>query len=163
MRVLPPIPPDPRPTEKEIAAELRKQDGGVKTMSHDMRRHFAEMTWEHTKKENEPDLFWWPFAPNPMHYEAYHISNEWRRIRREVLKEAGHKCACCPNKAKQVHHRCYRPRVMAGEDTSLLIALCIKCHKTVDFDENGKVRDAHSKERVLADLFTREGERMATA
>jgi len=163
MRELPPIPPDPKPAGKEIAAELRKQDGGVKAMSRDMRRRFAEISWKLKKKEKEPDLFWWPFAPNSMGYDSYLVSNEWRRIRRKVLKEAGHKCACCRSKATQVHHRCYRPRVMSGEETSLLIALCRDCHKTVDFDEKGKVRDAHSKERVLAELFAREGERMARA
>jgi hypothetical protein len=57
--------------------------------------------------------------------------------------------------------RCYRPRVMSGADTSLLIALCRTCHKTVDFDEQGKGRSAQSKERVLAELFSRETERLA--
>ena len=50
---------------------------------------------------------------------------------------------------------------MSGADGSLLIALCHTCHKTVDFDERGKVRDARSKERVLAELFERETERLA--
>jgi hypothetical protein len=51
---------------------------------------------------------------------------------------------------------------MSGADTSLLIALCGACHKAVDFDENGKVRDAHSKERTLAEMFARESERLSS-
>jgi len=80
---------------------------------------------------------------------------------RSAEKQADNKCACCPNKATQVHHRCYRPRVLSGEDTSLLIALCATCHKTVDFDERGKVREAHAKERILAEMFDRESKRLA--
>lgn len=160
-RSLAPIPPDPRPTKREIDAELRKQEPGVKSLSRDMRLRFAELIWYAAAKTKDPDLFWHPFAPEPMWYEAYLISDEWRRISRAVKKAAGGKCACCPNKATQVHHRCYRPRVMSGADTSLLIALCGTCHKNIDRDEQGKPRDAHSKERVLAELFAPETERLA--
>lgn len=111
--------------------------------------------------KTHPDLFWHPFAPEPMWYEAYLISKEWRAISRKVKQEAGNKCACCPNEAREVHHRCYRPRVMSGKDTSLLIALCHDCHKTVDRDENGKVRSNLEKERVLAELFARESKRLS--
>jgi len=49
---------------------------------------------------------------------------------------------------------------MSGDDKSLLIALCHDCHKIVDFDENSKVRTNLEKERVLAELFARESERV---
>jgi ferredoxin len=51
--------------------------------------------------------------------------------------------------------------VLSGEDTSLLIPLCATCHKTVDFDDGGKVREAHAKELTLAEMFDRESERLA--
>ncbi len=66
-----------------------------------------------------------------------------------------------PEKATEVHHRCYRPRVLSGEDTSLLIALCGACHKTVDRDERGEPRDNQSKERTLTEMFDRESKRLA--
>jgi hypothetical protein len=155
-RTLPPIPADPKPTKQQINAELRIQEGSMRSLPRDKRLRFAEMSW----RSKHPDLFWHPFAPEPMWYEAYLISDEWRHIRRAVKKSAGGKCACCASKATQVHHRCYRPRVLSGADMALLIALCGDCHNPVDFDERGKVREAREKERVLAELFARETERL---
>jgi hypothetical protein len=125
----------------------------------EMQRKFAAFYCYAEQKQKFPDMFWHPFAPSG--YDAYLVSDKWRAISRKVKAEAGNKCACCPNKATQVHHRCYRPRVLSGEDTSLLIALCRTCHKTVDFDERGKVREAHAKERTLTEMFDRESERLA--
>jgi hypothetical protein len=51
-------------------------------------------------------------------------SKEWRAISTEVKQAAANKCACCPNEAREAHHRFYRTRVMLGKDRSLLIVLC---------------------------------------
>lgn len=112
------------------------------------------------QKAKQPDLFWHPFAPEPQVYGPYLASKKWRAISTEVKQAAGNKCACCPNEAKNVHHRCYRPRVMSGDDRSLLVALCRDCHRTVDFDENKKVRSNREKERVLGEMFKRESKRL---
>lgn len=164
MRMLPPIPPDNwTPTKKQIETELRKQTyttfhkSSPKEM--EMERKLAALVCWDEQRRKFPDSFWHPFAPSG--YGAYLKSDAWRRISRKIKAEAGNKCACCPNKATQVHHRCYRPRVLSGEDTSLLIALCATCHKTVDCDERGKPRDSLSKERTLAEMFDRESERLA--
>lgn len=157
-RTLPPIPPEPKPTKKQIAVELRRQNF-AKSVPGKMQRHMAEFFCYAEQKLKFPDMFWHPFAPSG--YEAYLISDTWRRISRKMKADAGHKCACCQNKATQVHHRCYRPRVLSGEDTSPLIALCATCHKTVDFDERGKVREAHAKERKLFEMFDCESKRLA--
>lgn len=157
-RRLPSIPPDPSPTKRQIEAELRRNTF-AKSVAVEMQRHIAEFFCHAKMKFQFPDRFWHPFSPSG--YEAYLISDTWRRISRKIKAEAGHKCACCPNKATQVHHRCYRPRVLSGKDTSLLIALCATCHKAVDFDEHGRVREAHAKERMLAEMFDRESERLA--
>jgi hypothetical protein len=156
-RKLPPIPPEPRPTKEEVDAELKKQTF-TKSFPDAMQRHTAEFFCHAHNKLQQPDLFWHPFAPSG--YDMYLKSEKWRQISKRIKAEAGNKCACCPNKATQVHHRCYRPRVLSGEDTSLLIALCAACHKTVDFDEHGKVREANAKERTLGAMFDRESERL---
>jgi hypothetical protein len=156
-RTLPPIPPDPKPTKKQIEAELRKTSFD-RSVPSEMQRKVAAVSCYAEQKRNFPDLFWHPFAPSD--YAGYLISDKLRAISRKIKAEAGSKCACCPKKATQVHHRCYRPRVLSGEDTSLLIALCATCHKTVDFDERGKVREADAKERTLAEMFDRESERL---
>jgi 5-methylcytosine-specific restriction endonuclease McrA len=160
MRILPLIPPDPEPTEKEIDAQLQKHKFS-ETLSLKMQRKAAAFYWRADQKIKNPDLFWWPFAPEKEEYDKYRASEQWLQIREKVKQAAGYKCACCPNRATEVHHRCYRPRVMLGEDTSLLIALCSKCHKTVDFDANNKSRDANSKERVLRGMFDRETARLS--
>jgi hypothetical protein len=157
-RTLPKIPPDPNPTKKQIEAELRKASFD-RSVPSEMQRKLAALYCYAEQKRKFPDLFWHPFAPSG--YDAYLISDKWRAISRKIKADAGSKCACCPNKATQVHHRCYRPRVLSGEDTSLLIALCATCHKTVDFDERGKVREAQAKEHTLAEMFDRESERLA--
>jgi hypothetical protein len=159
-RKLPNIPAEPKPTRKQINASLRQHADLLKGLPPGQRLPTAEFFWWADERQKYPDLFWHPFAPDPVWYEAYLRSPEWRRIGDKVKENAGHKCACCPNRATQVHHRCYRPRVLAGEDLSLLIALCGRCHKTIDFDERGKVREANEKERVLAALFHRESERL---
>jgi hypothetical protein len=156
-RTLPPIPPEPKPTKEEIDAELQERTF-VNFAPEKIRREMAEFFCYADRKHQSPDLFWHPFAPSG--YAAYLKSDIWRRISKKIKAEAGNKCACCPNRATQVHHRCYRPRVMTGEDTSLLIALCAECHRTIDFDEQGKVREAHAKERTLAKMFDCETERL---
>jgi len=160
LRTLPLIPPEPEPTEKEIDAQLQKHKFS-ETLSLKMQTKAAAFFWRADQKIKNPDLFWWPFAPEAAWYDKYLVSDEWLQISEKVKQEAGYKCACCSKKAENVHHRCYRPRVLSGEDTSLLIALCEKCHKTVDFDANGKSRDANSKERVLREMFDRETARLS--
>jgi hypothetical protein len=160
MRTLPPIPPEPEPTQEEIDIELQKHQFAP-SLPHETQRRMAEFFWRANQKAKYPDLFWRPFAPEAEWYDKYLASDEWWQISETVKQEAGHKCACCPKKAKNVHHRCYRQRVLSGEDTSLLIALCRKCHKIVDFDENSKSRDANSKERVLREMFDREIARLS--
>jgi hypothetical protein len=160
VRKLPRIPSDPRPSAKELNEQMRKHRDLIKRLPREKCRGVAEFFWIADQRQKSPDLFWHPFAPDPMWYEAYLKSAQWRQISSQVKKGAGYKCACCPNEATQVHHRCYRPSVMSGEDTSLLIALCGVCHKSVDFDESEKIRDAHSKERVLGEIFARETERL---
>ncbi|SRR6266478_2507957 len=159
-RMLPRIPPDPEPTEKQIDAELRKVKF-AKSLPSEMQRKFAAVFWRADQMRKFPDRFWHPFAPDPMWYNAYLNSDTWRRMSKKIKADAGHKCSCCPKKSTQVHHRCYRPRVLSGEDTSLLIALCGRCHKAVDRDERGEPREANSKERTLAEMFDRESKRLA--
>jgi hypothetical protein len=159
-RMLPPIPPDPEPTEKQIDTELRKVKFD-KSLSSEKRRQFAAVFWRSDRRLKSPNKFWHPFAPDPRWYKDYLNSDMWRRISEKIKTDAGHKCACCPKKSTQVHHRCYRPRVLSGEDTSLLIALCGTCHKAVDRDKGGKPREANAKESTLAEMFNRESKRLA--
>lgn len=61
-RALPPIPPDPRPTKKQIKAF-------AKSVPNEWQREFAEFFCGAEQRLNSPDLFWHPFAPSG--YDAY--------------------------------------------------------------------------------------------
>src|SRR5664279_4656135 len=102
LRKLPPIPADPKPSRKQVDAELRKRSF-VKSIPRKRQREFAAFFWEADQRQKYPDLFWHPFAPEPMWYEAYLNSKEWRAISRKVKQEAGNKCACCPIEAREAH------------------------------------------------------------
>src|SRR5262245_53564386 len=123
MQVLPPIPPDLIPTDEEIQEELNRDSTWARGLPPDLRRRFAEMGWELRRRKEAPDAFWHPFAPDAAWYQAYLQSPTWKQIRKRVLERAAYRCEACSAKATEVHHRCYRPRILAGQDTSLLVAL----------------------------------------
>ena len=60
---------------------------------------------------------------------------ELKRVRIEVLKKSKGKCEICGNTAKIVHH-------IDGDKSkhliNNLIALCINCHESLHYDDEGK-------------------------
>ena len=154
-----PIPPDPEPSAAEIEAQVRTQSG----MPERLRLRMAVHNWRMEKLQTDPNAFLVCFATNIRQfpggghdYEIYQQSSLWKRIRRKVLKYAEHRCAGCLEKATEVHHRDYRPRVLAGDDLSPLVALCHKCHHQVHNNEQGRRRDDWSAcEQVLAVMVSR--------
>lgn len=105
------------------------------------------------KKEEDPNAFLVPFATEVPGYNDYLDSALWKRIGRRVLKAAEHECACCPAKATQVHHRDYRPRVLSGDDDTMLVALCKACHDEIHTAPDGRRRDTWNE--TEADLLRR--------
>lgn len=63
-------------------------------------------------------------------YQKYCASDEWKVIRDRVLERDSHTCQDCGKRAITVHHLSYRPEVMAGEDDSQLVSLCVPCHES---------------------------------
>lgn len=110
--------------------------------------------------EQHPDKFLVAFVRNKDWYENEYLTGTlWKSIRERVLKDASHKCACCPAKATEVHHRDYRPRVLSGDDISPLVALCRKCHRRID-EVKGK-NSWNESERLLAELVAAEEARVS--
>ena len=120
----------------------------------------ARLHWRGEKRKEDPDAFLVAFVgwiPN-FDYNAYLSSEQWQGIRRRKMEAAEYKCKCCKRRATQVHHRDYRPRVLAGEDLSPLVALCHQCHNMVEYDDTGRKRDVwQDKERILAELTAGRG------
>lgn len=151
-----PIPPDPEPTEAEIEEEILRKFSGATLPDHvrEIARFFchARMRLEH------PDSFLAPFSTwNPdLNYPAYLKSHRWHEIKSRVLGKAGRECAGCLDQATQVHHRDYRPRVLAGEDDTPLVPLCKSCHDKVHYKEDGTRRQVwQEEERALTGLVKR--------
>jgi 5-methylcytosine-specific restriction endonuclease McrA len=134
--MLPPIPPDPEPTKSELAryfADWRGLDGWLL-------RSAAQLSWCVAGRQQSPNNFRAPFPPDD--YKSYLDSPLWMQIRTKVLDQAGYRCAVCRKKATQVHHRDYRPRILAGDDISLLVPVCRKCHRNVHKTADGKMRES---------------------
>jgi hypothetical protein len=155
---LPPIPPEPNPSPAEYSKYLDQPF--TPDCPEQIRVAFAGLSWKYYARQREPNLFLVPFKPmTDTEYQAYLRQPLWQAIRERVLTAAGYECACCDNRATDVHHRDYRPNVMSGEDLSPLVALCRKCHRKVD-GIKGK-ETWNRAEALLADLVAKKDARLA--
>jgi 5-methylcytosine-specific restriction endonuclease McrA len=117
-----------------------------------VRRRLAALSWRVRVSTENPNAFRVHFVPDINAYNEYLKSPIWKEIRQRVLTAANFECAGCFDHATEVHHRDYRPRVLAGEDITPLVALCTECHRTVDGD-GSKARDTwNEREAILAAL-----------
>lgn len=148
---LPPIAPDREPTDVELAAEIAalrpRWTGDEKLL-----REFACLQWRAKAAEVDPNSFLVPFADSVPYYQSYLDSEEWKRIRSQLLRAANKECAGCEKGATQVHHRDYRPRVLRGGDLAALVPLCGDCYNKVDKIRGKRRDDWNEKERILARL-----------
>jgi len=134
---LPALPPDPVPSEAEIQAVIQRRGIPVRkdvTGRGDITFALARITWKMERQAEDPNAFLVPFSTDPQafggrSYEAYRNGPVWKAQRKRILDRAGGLCVGCGAKATQVHHRDYRPRVIAGEDDVPLVALCRSCHQ----------------------------------
>jgi hypothetical protein len=135
---LPALPPDPVPSEAELQAIIERRRIPVRpdaTGRADITLALARITWKMERQAEDPNAFLVPFSTDPQAfgskaaYDAYRKEPEWKAQRQRVFDRAGGMCVGCGAKATQVHHRDYRPRVIAGEDDVPLVALCRSCHQ----------------------------------
>ncbi|WP_262267301.1 MULTISPECIES: HNH endonuclease [Microvirga] len=156
--ILSPILPDPIPTEDQLKLFSVASTGDPR-----LDRFKAETKWRDVLIERDENAFLVPFVSwirPAIDYNAYLKTPLWKGIKRKVLAKAGRKCACCLQRATEVHHRDYRPRVLAGEDLSPLVPICRSCH---DLIENERNKGWHSGESKLAELVNTENQRLAGA
>lgn len=82
-------------------------------------------------------------------YAEYLQSDLWSKIRARVLSAAGHRCHGCKGHANEVHHRSYCLEVLVGRNLAPLVAICRKCHKQIEFDQqSNKTSLAHANGRL---------------
>ena len=163
-----PLPPDPEPTE----ADLARHWPDLRGITDRQARWFAKTRWKTVEQEKNPDAFLVHFfndggyVASLERHKLYLETPLWRAIRARRLVKAGRKCACCSSEATQVHHRDYRPRVLAGQDDSPLVALCEVCHIQKVHGKGERLAEDRTwdeAERVLDKLVAKEDARLALA
>lgn len=159
------IVPDPKPTAEELQAILDRPGFRDRTSQRpapdhaEVTRGLARMTWRAELRAEDPNAFLVPFSTDPEafghdghKYEDYRRGDVWAAQRGRVMDRACGLCAGCGRRATEVHHRDYRPRVIAGEDDTPLVALCRKCHGHVHAKARGIEPSWQESEARLARL-----------
>lgn len=80
-----------------------------------------------------------------MDYDKYLRTVLWKNIREWVLERDNFRCAVCDaEKTKfcelEVHHRSYDLDVLEGKNSGMLISLCSRCHRLIEFNSDGSKR-----------------------
>jgi hypothetical protein len=134
---LPTLQPDSTPSEAELQTIMDQELLLVRNDvagRDEVLRSYARIVWKMQRRAEDPNAFLVPFSTDPSAFEsagaygAYRKGPVWKAQRTRVLELAGRQCVGCGARATQVHHRDYRPRVIAGEDDLPLVALCKSCH-----------------------------------
>lgn len=89
-------------------------------------------------------------------YRSYLNSELWKGIRRRVFARSK-ECCVCNAVATEIHHINYRTKTLLGNDISALIPLCQRCHRSIEFDDEGNKRSGvkarNESQRILAKWF----------
>lgn len=99
------------------------------------------------KKDNIDDL-------SSMAYEKYLNTALWKKIKQWVFERDDNKCLVCgriresKNDEFDVHHRSYELEVLEGKRDDLLVTLCRRCHKIIEYYPNKRKKsDIKEKDR----------------
>lgn len=157
----PKLPPDSQPSEADIQAILRADAFSYSGIN--LARTVAELIWKYRRMKADPNAFLVPFwsddaeLPSPCTtYASYLRCDHWKVIQQRVMERAGHLCECCGEWAREVHIRDYRPRVLAGDDPTPLVAVCPRCRDYLLEDPvTGGMRDHEEQEAALARIYAK--------
>ena len=77
-----------------------------------------------------------------MDYEKYLRTVFWKEVKEWILERDNHRCVVCgAEKSRfcdlEVHHRSYELDVLEGRNSEMLISLCPRCHKLIEFYPDG--------------------------
>jgi hypothetical protein len=93
-------------------------------------------------------------------YATYLASDLWGAIRSAVLSQRP-QCELCGERATEVHHDSYHPKVMLGEMNDSLVSICRGCHTGIEFDGKQKLTSREVRRKLRTKLI--ETERGAVA
>lgn len=88
-------------------------------------------------------------------YKEYLFSDEWKKIRKWVLRLFGGRCSFCTHNSGELHHSRYDIDTMAGNRLDMIYPVCHDCHQYGEFDSFGMkhgpwVATQHMKARCIA-------------
>lgn len=89
-------------------------------------------------KDGIPDL-------SQMNYEKYLRTVFWKEIKEWVTNRDNFRCVICKAEKSrlcelEVHHRTYDLEVLEGRNSDMLVTLCPRCHKLIEFYADGRKR-----------------------
>jgi len=93
-----------------------------------------------------------------MDYEKYLRTVFWKEIKEWVLDRDRFRCVVCSAEKSrfcdlEVHHRSYDLDVLEGKNSEMLISLCPRCHKLIEFySDGGKRVCLEEKDRKYSEL-----------
>ncbi|AJQ97493.1 HNH endonuclease [Gynuella sunshinyii] len=93
-----------------------------------------------------------------MDYEKYLRTVFWKEIKEWIAERDDHRCVICrTEKSKfcdlEVHHRSYELEVLEGRNSEMLVSLCPRCHKLIEFYDDGRKRLClHEKDEKYHEL-----------
>lgn len=122
------LPRDTEPTDRQLEPFLSEWSG----LPTALQKRGARLSWRMEQVRRDTNAFLVPFVPTGFPYNTYRASLLWKEIRSRVLSRANRQCVGCDSEATQVHHRDYRPRVLAGEDLKPLVPVCRSCHDAIE-------------------------------
>jgi hypothetical protein len=148
------IPGDPLPTYDDLTKHGYDGPWPPSGLLDQQKCFSAKSAWKEVLLTRDPNAFLVPGVQNQNWYNDYLWSDKnWKRQKRRVVKGADGNCQCCGASATEVHHRDYRPRVLAGDDDSPLVAICRPCHDKVHNDGTRR-RQWDESECVLQELVS---------
>ncbi len=79
-------------------------------------------------------------------YQKYLNTALWKKIKKWIFERDENTCAICLHKklehqgSMDVHHRSYVSEVLDGRNEDLLVTLCRRCHRMIEFYSNNEKR-----------------------
>lgn len=87
-----------------------------------------------------------------LEYSQYLRTSLWRKIKQWIFDRDLQKCVVCKREKvsrstndMDVHHRSYDIDVLEGRREDMLVSLCTRCHRTVEFYNEGTKRTSTSE------------------
>lgn len=93
-----------------------------------------------------------------MDYEKYLRTVFWKEIKEWVAERDSYRCIICNSEKSrfcdlEIHHRSYDLEVLEGRNSDMLVSLCPRCHKLIEFYADARKRSClHEKDEKYLEL-----------